>query len=187
MLLKRFDEAISQVTSSLEIDPNNALVQVLAAVVSYGSGETQRALELAEKSYQIDPHSLLVLRTLDMCYYRLGEYDQSIEMQKRLQNNDPQYLKALEEGYIHKDYKNAMLALARTKEKLSGQQYAQSGWVAIIYNRAGSYEDAIKWLERGIQMHDQDMPYIYIMDEFKELEKDERFRKIAQKINVPLL
>jgi len=184
IIQKRFDEGIYQVTKALEIDPNNSLVQVLAAVVFYAHGETQRALELAKKSFQVDPNSLLVLRTMDMCFYRLKDYEQSIQMQSKIHQKDPKYLEALEAGYIDKDYKEAMLSLARAKEKLSDQQFVQSGWVAIIYNRAGSHNDTIKWLERGLQMHDQDMPYIFIMDEFEQLKQDERFRNIAQEMNL---
>ena len=78
-----------------------------------------------------------------------------------------------------------MLVLARTREKLSFQQYIPPVWVAIAYNRAEQYEEAIHWLERALQIHDQDLPYIFIMHEFDQLKQDERFRKIAQKVNVP--
>ena len=121
-----------------------------------------------------------------MCYYGLGDYQRSIEIQKRILQIEPESLAALEAGYADKDYKNAMLALAHTKEKLSNQQFIQPAWVAIAYNRAGMYEEALKWLERGLQMHDQDLPYIFIMHEFNHLKPDERFRRIAQKINIPL-
>ena len=99
---------------------------------------------------------------------------------------EPESLIALESGYAGKDYKNAMLTLARTREKLSTQQFIPPAWVAIPYNRAGMYEDAIRWLERGFQMHDQDMPYIFIMHEFEHLRQDQRFHRIAEKIGVPL-
>jgi tetratricopeptide (TPR) repeat protein len=186
MLLKRFEEAIEQVNKALEIDPNNALVQLLSAKVFYGNGQIQQGLELAKKSFQIDPNNISLLRNMDMCYYGLKDYEQSIEIQKRILKREPESLAALVAGYVDKDYKNAMRALAHTKEKLSHQQFIQPVWVAIAYNRAGMYEDAIRWLERGFQMHDQDMPYIFIMHEFEQLRQDERFQRIAQKINVPL-
>jgi TolB-like protein len=186
MLLKRFEEAVEQVKKALAIDPNNALVQLLSAKVFYGNGEVRRGLELAKTSFQIDPNNRSLLRNLDMIYYKLGDYDQSIETQKRILQREPESLAALEAGYVDKNYKNAMLILARTREKLSYQQFVPPAWIAIAYNRAGMYEDAIKWLERGLQMHDQDMPYIFIMHDFEQLRKDERFGKIAQKIGVPL-
>jgi tetratricopeptide (TPR) repeat protein len=186
MLRKRFEEAIEQVNRALEIDPNNALVQALSAKVFYGKGNIQQGLELAIKSYQIDPNNRSLLRNLDMCFYGLGDYGQSIETQKRILQREPESIAALETGYADKDYKNAMLALARTREKLSYQQYVPPVWVAIAYNRAGKYEKAINWLERGLQVHDQDMPYIFIMHEFEQLRRDKRFEMIAQKIGVPV-
>lgn len=186
MIRKRFEEAIEQVNRALEIDPNNALVQLLSAKVFYGYGQIQQGLELANKSFRIDPNNRSLLRNLDMCYYKLKNYDQSIAIQKRILYKEPESLAALEAGYANQDYKNAMLALAHAREKLSNQQFIPPVWVAIPYNRAGMYEDAIRWLERGLQMHDQDMPYIFIMHEFEHLRQDERFEMIAQKIGVPV-
>ena len=153
---------------------------------SMAMDKSTKALELANKSFQIDPNNRSLLRNMDMIFYRLGDYQQSVETQKRILKRDPESLAALEAGYADKDYKNAMLALAQTREKLSHQRFVPPVWIAIAYNRAGKYEDAIRWLERGLQMHDQDMPYIFIMHEFEQLRQDERFGKIAQKIGVPL-
>ncbi len=186
MLLKRFEEAVAQVNKALETDPNNALVQLLSAKVFYGHGDIQQGLELAKKSFQIDPNNRSLLRNMDMCFYKLGDYQQSIEIQERILQTEPQALEALKAGYANKDYQQAMLMLALAKEKLSHQQFTPPVWVAIPYNRAGKYEDAIRWLERGLQIHDQDMPYIFIMHEFDELRQDERFGRIAEKIGVPL-
>jgi len=186
MLLKRFEEAVEQVNKALGIDPNNALVQLLSAKVFYGKGQIRKGLELAKKSFQIDPNNISLLRNMDMCYYKLGDFEESIEIQKRILQREPESLSALEAGYVGKDYRHAMLELARAKEKLSNQQFIPPAWVAIAYNRAGMYEDAIRWLERGFQMHDQDMPYIFIMHEFEQLKQDKRFQRIAQKIGVPL-
>ena len=186
MLLKRFDEALQQVNKALDLDPNNALVQLLSAKVFYGNGDIQHGLKLAKKSFEIDPKNRSLLRNLDMCYYHLKDYEQSIDIQKRILHQEQESLAILTATNASKDYKNTMLALARAREKLSNQQFVPPAWIAIAYNRAGMYEDAIRWLERGLQMHDQDMPYIFIMHEFEQLRKNERFRKIAQKINVPL-
>jgi TolB-like protein len=186
MLLKRFDEALEQVKKALTLDPNNALVQLLSAKVFYGDGQIEQGLELARKSFEIDPNNRSLLRNMDMIYYKLGDYRQSIETQKRILKRDPESLAVLDTADADKDYAKTMLALARTREKLSHQRFVPPVWIAIAYNRAGHYEDAIRWLERGLQIHDQDMPYIFIMHEFEQLRKDERFARIAQKVGVPL-
>lgn len=186
MLLKRFDEAIEKVNKALEIDPNNSLVQLLSAKVFYADGQLEKGLELANKSFQIDPNNRSLLRNMDMIFYKLRDYDRSIETQKRILYRDAVSLAALEEGYADGDYKNAMLALAGSREKISDQRFVPPVWIAIAYNRAERYEDAIRWLERGLHIHDQDLPYIYIMHEFEALRQDKRFQSIAEKIGVPL-
>ena len=186
MLLKRYEEAIEQVYKALEIDPNNALVQLLSAKVFYGDGQFEKALGLAKKSFRIDPNNRSLLRNMDMIFCALGDYEQSVESQKRLLNRDSGSLSALEQGFADGDYKKAMLSLAVAREKLSHKRFVPPVWIAIAYNRAGKHEDAIRWLERGLQIHDQDMPYIFIMHEFEQLRQDKRFQKIAEKIGVPL-
>ena len=185
MLLKRFDEAIEKANKALDIDPNNSLVQLLSAKVFYAAGQLEKAMGLANKSFQIDPNNRSLLRNMDMIFYKLGEYKKSIDTQKRILQRDPVSLAALETGYAERDYQNAMLALANSREKLSDQRFVPPVWIAIAYNRAGQYEDAIKWFERGLQIHDQDMPYIFIMHEFGELRQDKRFQSIAEKVGVP--
>lgn len=187
LILNRFDEAISEVTISLELDPNNPLVQSLAAVVFFHTGDTQRAFELVNESHQIDPNSILNFRVLEFCYVQFEEYDKAIEMHKRINHFDQQSCQALDEGFANKDYSQAMLALARSKEKLSKQQFVQPFWVALAYFNAGLHEEVIQWLERGFQVHDQDLPYVFIAKQFASFKQDPRFAQIAQKMNLPFL
>ena len=107
-------------------------------------------------------------------------------MQKRINHLDPQACQALDEGYANKDYSQAMLALARSKEELSKQQFVQPVWIALAYFKAGLIDETIHWLERGFQVHDQDLPYIFIAKEFAPFNQDPRFTQIAQKMNLPI-
>ena len=106
-------------------------------------------------------------------------------MQKRINYLDPQACEALDKGYANKDYSQAMLALARSKEELSKQQFVQPVWVALAYFKAGFIEETINWLEQGFQLHDQDLPYVFIVKEFAPLKQYSRFNQIAKKKNLP--
>ncbi|MDW3652760.1 MAG: adenylate/guanylate cyclase domain-containing protein [Bacteroidia bacterium] len=186
MILNRFEEAISEVNISLKLDPNNPLVQSLAGVVFFHSGDTQRAFSLVNKSHQIDPNNILNYRFLESCYVEFEEYDNAFEMQKKINYSDPQACQALDEGYANKDYSQAMLALAQSREELSKKQFVQPVWVALAYLKAGLNEKVIQWLEQAFQMHDQDLPYVFIAKEFAPFMQDQRFIQIAKKMNLPI-
>ena len=184
MILNRFEEAIREVTVALELDPNNPLVLSLAGVVFFHSGDTEKAFELLNKSYQIDPNNILNFRILEGCYIRFGEFDKALEMQKRINHFDPESCQAMEEAYVNGDYSKAMLALAQSKAKLSDKQFVQPLWVAVAYLAAGLQEEAINWFERAFQVHDQDLPYAFIVKELAILKQDPRFGQIAKKMNL---
>ncbi len=186
MILDRFEDAIREVQIALDLDPNNPLVQSLAGVVFFHGGETKRAFELTNQSHRIDPNNILNFRILESCYVRFAEYEQALEMQKKINHLDRESCRAMEKAFKNKDYRQAMLALARTKEKLSSQQFVQPAWVALAYLRAGLHDETIQWLERGYQVHDQDLPYMFIANEFTPLKQDKRFMQIAHKMNLPL-
>ena len=185
LILRRFEEAIGEVNVALELDPNNPLVLSLAGVVNFHTGDTERAFELLSRSYQIDPNNILNHRLIETYYFQAEEYDKALEMQKKIQQLDQVSCQAMDEAYVDKDYTQAMLALARSKEALSKNQFVAPVWIALAYNRAGLFNEAIQWLERGFQMHDQDLPYVFIVKEFTSLHEDPRFSQIAQKMNLP--
>jgi hypothetical protein len=70
-------------------------------------------------------------------------------------------------------------------EKLSDGKFVQSAWISMIFNRAGLSDQALKWLERSFQTHDQDLPYLLIYDDFDKLHGDQRFQAIKEKMQLP--
>ena len=187
MIERRMDEALIQVKHALELDPINPLVQALVGVVYYYRGNVDQALELARKSYEMDSSSILVLRLLDMCYYHQKRYDQSIEMQSRLQELSG--LKPLATNHTNLnegDYKKAMISMAKHLEKLSDQQFIQPARISMFYSRAGHADDAIRWLQRGFQMHDQDLPYMLLYYSTNEsIINHPQVLAIKQKLQLP--
>ncbi|MEL7340627.1 MAG: tetratricopeptide repeat protein, partial [Bacteroidota bacterium] len=184
LIVRRFEEAVKEVNTALDLDPNNPLVLSLAGVVHFHTGDTERAFELLNRSYQIDPNNILNHRIIETYHFQAEEYDEALEMQKKILQSDPASRQAMEEAYTNGDYLKAMQALARAKESLSKDQFVAPVWVALAYNRAGLHAEAIQWLERGFQMHDQDLPYVFIVKEFNSLRQDPRFGQIAQKMNL---
>ena len=185
MIRKKFDASVEQSEYALKIDPNNPLILALAAVVFYNHGQVQKSLELAEKSYEIDQNSILVQRILEMCYHHTKDYNRSIQMLKLILQPILKNLDELGSDFDQIEYKKAVVSIAKALEKLSDQQFVQPAWVAVLYIRAGLSDEAMKWLERGFQMHDQDLPYMFIYDDFEQLQNDRRFQGIIKKMNLP--
>lgn len=184
LILARFDEAEKAAETALELDPNNPLVQSLAGVVFLHCDDERRGFDLLMQSRQIDPNNILNYRILEVCHVRFGEYDQALAMQKKINQHDPEACRAMEEAYQDGNYAKAMAALVRIKEQLSKQHFVPPIWVAVACLRAGLHEEAVQWLERAYQVHDQDLPYVFIVRDFAPLQQNERFLQMAQKMNL---
>jgi hypothetical protein len=58
--------------------------------------------------------------------------------------------------------------------------------IAYPYALAGEDEKAIDWLERAVEQHDQNVPYMGVQPVFRHLRDNPRFQALAQKVGVPL-
>jgi hypothetical protein len=59
-------------------------------------------------------------------------------------------------------------------------------WIAKLYRDVGEVEKALDWLERALEQHDSNLPYIGLLD-WNELYDHPRFQAVAEEIGVPLL
>ena len=48
------------------------------------------------------------------------------------------------------------------------------------------HDDALNWLEKGYEIHDQDMPYAFLPAALAELGSNPRFIQLAKKMKLPV-
>ena len=87
--------------------------------------------------------------------------------------------------YDKKGYQKAMEKWAEILSERFITAPINAFMVALYYNRAGKYEEAIKWLETGYEIHDVNMPYAFVAKEFDPIRSDPRFIAIANKMGLP--
>lgn len=151
---------------ALEIDPNYAEAYVglaesrLAAAVYNWTQFPVKALEEAyrhaEKAVEIEPSNALAHTTVGYIYMRAGEYDLAIgELQRAIELNPNDWRSYRHLGAI-------MLYSGRTDEALKWYEhsmrydpYVSPGMlmnIGIGNYLKGDYEDALKWLEKGVTL-----------------------------------
>ena len=186
LVLSRFDESIDEMEKAIKMDPNNPLVQSLYGVVLVHTGDIEKAQKYFLKSMRIDPNNILNHRMLETIYYVKEDFKNAFEMQKKILINDTRSLDELEKGYDERDYKYALELLAKSKEEISKKEYVQPVWVAFIYIRLKMHDDALNWLEKGYEIHDQDMPYAFLPAALAELGSNPGFIQLAKKMKLPI-
>jgi len=182
LVLKRFDEAVAELEKALELDPNNPLVLALYAVVLWHHGELDRALELATKSFEINSNSRLVLTVLQSIHYLKGDFNASMEILEILHGDDSGNFDSIINEYEEFSYESAMVKLAGLLQEKSQKKHLQ---IAVFLNRGGMHDEAIIWLERGVEINDPGMPYTFLPVELNNLRDDPRYAALAQRMNLP--
>jgi serine/threonine-protein kinase len=189
LILQRFDEMFTQAQLALDLDPLNLMIQAMYAPL----GEDYKTVTAAyEKILAVDPEHYLAKGMLAGGYYVCGEYDRAWELDKPNNINifGKDEFNEIEKVYNERGYPAAKEEMVRRLEGM-----AESGNVGPI-NMIGPvtmaelcYEvnqddKAIKWLEKGFEMHDPNMPYVFT--EYERLLGNPRFIDIAEKMNLPL-
>ncbi len=57
--------------------------------------------------------------------------------------------------------------------------------IGTLYTRAGKKEEALLWLEKALESHSGNMPYMRVDPIFDFMRDDLRFQKLIKKIGFP--
>jgi TolB-like protein/class 3 adenylate cyclase len=146
------------------------------------------AIEILEKAAIKFPGEMIIYSTLRSAYHDKNRFDEAIKAGTKyyeIRGDCYAIIEALENGYKEGGYQ---LALQRNAEALiakSETEYITPWQVATIYTRAGLKEDAIEWLEKAYNVHDNNMTYLTADPIFDYLREDPRFQKLVEKMNLP--
>ncbi len=182
MFQKQFDEAIKMGQKAISLDPKNDAIQSLFLIILWHSGNVEEAMEIA---VELKDEVLLNLVSESSSFLQ-GDLKRSFEFTSKLFERDSMFSKVVKKVYEQDGYQSAMAEWSRILENRFDVEQLNIFRIALYLNRAGKYNDAIKWLEKGAKMHDVNMAYALVFEEFANLRSDPRFVIIAEKIGLPL-
>jgi tetratricopeptide (TPR) repeat protein len=182
LIQKRFDEAINEMEIALEADPKNPLILSLYAVVLWHHGDLDQAIELAHQSQEINPNNGLIYTILEGIKYLEGDFHGSMDIMQMKYGDEIDGFDVVVNEYKENGYEQAMLKFAALLQDQAQVNYFN---IALYFNRAGRHEEAILWLEKGLENHDPNMPYAFLPAEFNNLRSDPRYSELANKMNLP--
>ena len=178
MFLQRFKEAVAQEEIALQLDPLSPHIQGLAAIVYWHKGDFEKALEITRGNKNIFAKKGIE----ESIAYLEGNFKLSIALLQDIYGKELTAFKGVQDEFSNNGYREAIQQLARNLEY---EMPSKGIYSAIFYNRAGLIDDAIRVLKEGYKNHDPNMPYAFVLVEFKNLEADPRYREIAEKMKLP--
>lgn len=181
-------EAALHAERALELDPLNLLVQGIYAMYLMQVRRYDDAVTVLLRILAQEPDNAIALSTLRSAYHMKGMYAEALEIWKSsyAAKGDTEAVEALELGFAEGGYRGALRRVAETLTERSKTRYVTPWQIATLYTRAGMNKEAIDWLEKAFQAHDQNMPYISVDPIFDDLRREPRFRDLLRHMNLLL-
>lgn len=188
-LLGRWDEARQQVEAAAEIDPYNPFVQGLYATQLYLARRHEAAIEVLEEVFRRDPDVGFGTAALLGAYEAEGRLEEAYRLRTELAEarNQPDVLAALERGYGEGGYTDAVRRAADVRAAQVEDGRGSPFQVATLYARVGANEEALRWLEDALELHEQNLPYMGVLPFFEDLHDESRFQELTRRVGVPIL
>jgi TolB-like protein/DNA-binding winged helix-turn-helix (wHTH) protein/Tfp pilus assembly protein PilF len=181
--LGRNDEALVQMHYADELDPFNIAVKEIEAWVTYASRRYDLALEQFENLGDDDG--------LRHVYREKGMYPEAIAAQERWtathpsESRDSYPLAVLASIYGLQGRKDEGEALIKELKEIARHRYVSGFFFAEAYVGLGQKDQAITWLERAYEEHDQWMVFANAYPGLDRLRSEPRFQALMRRMKFP--
>jgi TolB-like protein len=177
----RNDEAMMEMNNAMEVDPFGIKTRVVVAWVTWASRQYDRALQEFESLG--DDWGVM------SAYKQKERYPEALAALERWKSNHPaqirQTLSVTAGIYGLQGRKHEAEALIDEMKEAAQHQYVSGFFFAEAYVGLGQKDQAITWLERAYEEHDQYMVYIASYPGFDPLHSEPRFQALLRRMNFP--
>jgi tetratricopeptide (TPR) repeat protein len=189
MLMRRPDEALNQIKRALELDPFSRLVHMHYGQLLESAGRYDELIEHCHTMLEKSPNHEFAPLVLGCAYYAKGMYEDALEFDKvnaEVKSN-PELVQALVQGYEEGGYPGAWHRAAETLVAQSGSDNFVHNPLPVVwyYAMAGKNQEALDWLERGIDERDPGMPYVTQCVRARNLRHEPRYKQLLRRMNFP--
>ena len=147
----RFDEAIKELDEGSALEPDHPLVKTFRARVFFYRGEIDAAAELLREVLKQNPDLHGVRPIYAMCLSKLGDHD------------------------------GARAELTDRVLEIADADHDIAYWTASVYALEGEPEKALQWLERAIELGNENRAWFEADPNLSSLRDNERFKELMQK------
>ena len=185
-MLGRPKEAMAQIERALELDPLNALFQAIYGMDLMYARRYDDAIALLRNTLKTSPNDLVALSTLRSAFHMKHMYDEALDVWKAsyAARGDQEAQDALARGFKDDGYRGALQRVAEMLVARSRKTYVSPWQIGTLYTRAGKNDEALDWLEKAYQAHDQNMPYLSVDPIFDTMRDDTRFQALLRRMNL---
>lgn len=184
----RHPAALAEIKRAREIDPLNLRIGALEGQFLIHADKPDEALASLRKIFELDPDYYVAHMFAASAYIDKGMFAEAVSEARRTRElSDVSSLPTAFLGYaLSKSGKQAEArSLLDKLLKLSSERYVSPYAIALIYNGLNERDEAVAWLERGLEKRDVRMTYLKVEPKWNSLRDHPRFQEILKKIGFP--
>lgn len=188
--LNRHEEALAEIELARKLAPDSSSILADQGTVLWGAGHHEQGLQLLKQLEAADPDFVSPHRYLRLAYFETGDYPNYIAELKKdaLLTHDAaqsSVAEAAAAGLAQAGEHGLLEAQLSEQKRLHQQGKFSPYFVAQTAARLGNTREALKYLNLGIQSHDEVMVDLICDQCFASLHRDPAFQQLLAKIGLP--
>ncbi len=180
-------EAFKEIALAVDLDPVSQGILKDKGIFQYYIGQFDEAIDTGLTTLEIDPGFVPVHRLISLAYTGKGMYEEAIRENKRwgeLTGNKVKTDVALAHILAtagRKDEARKIIEDTGIEKMLSSNDHRG---IAIVYTALGEKEEALEWLEKSYEKHEESLCSMGIDPKFDPIRDEPRFKEIMKKIGL---
>lgn len=184
--LRRFEEALTQETRALDLDPFSRPVQSNIAIIKACMGRNTEAIESFTKVVELNPDFGAARMWKSQVHAWMRDHEAAIEEAKRALTVDGTPTMKLNLAWVYSSAgkeNEARKILEDVVEKM-GSEHACRTWIGLVALALGQTDDGYRWLEEGLAEGGPSLFYFAVAPWTKEYRADPRWMQIERRLGL---
>jgi len=185
-VLNRPAEAVAQSATAVQLEPNSPLVQTSAGIVHALTGRPGEARAFFERAVTLAPQYAAASVWQARMLAESGQFEAALTASRRARA-DRSDVPSWVEGYVQAldGRTREATAVLRALEGQARAHYVPATDIALLHVFLGSKEDALTWLERGMDERSPGMDRVAVDPAFASLRDHARFKSVVAALKLP--
>ncbi len=188
MAMGRSEEAFAEIKRAQELDPLSLTISAGVGRLLGVARQYDRAIEQLQKTIEMDPNFVRARFDLGLMYAESGRYDEALaEFQSAINvsGSTIEILPALGFTYGLAGKRTEALKVLEDLNEQSKRRHVSAFLIAVVYIGLGEKNQALDWLEKAREEHNNSLPFLNVDPLFDSLRSDARFQDLLRRIGLP--
>lgn len=186
-VMGRFEEADTISEQAMKLDPLSTVIMANKGLEFYFKREYDRAIQQNLQVLEMNPMFHAAYITLGGAYIQKSMFTDAIVTFSKaglFSKGHPITVAGLGYSYAVSGRRDDAVTMLELLLDRSKNEYVSPYWIAVTYLGLGDKNQAMNWLEKGLEEKDGSMVYLKVIPLFDELRSDQRFIALLKRMNL---